>query len=133
MGGGTYTYLTLVDQVKKGLISKSYIDETVKYILRTKFSLGLFESKPCTLRFTKHHDFDRGSIDPYPYKDYKSKIRTPATLQLLKQMDEDQIILLKNEGNTLPLSKSISSVAVIGPSAGQVLVSTTAPLAIDYF
>lgn len=102
MGGGTYTYLTLVDQVKKGLISKSYIDETVKYILRTKFSLGLFEN-------------------PYPYKDYKSKIRTPATLQLLKQMDEDQIILLKNEGNTLPLSKSISSVAVIGPSAGQVL------------
>ncbi|KAG8965623.1 hypothetical protein FRC00_010176 [Tulasnella sp. 408] len=87
MGGGTYTYLTLVDQVKKGLISQSYIDETVKYILRTKFSLGLFEN-------------------PYPYKDYKSKIRTPATLQLLKQMDEDQIILLKNEGNTLPLSNS---------------------------
>ncbi|KIO21728.1 glycoside hydrolase family 3 protein [Tulasnella calospora MUT 4182] len=104
MGGGTYTYLTLVDQVKKGLISQSIIDQTVKYMLRTKFSLGLFEN-------------------PYPYKDYKSKIRTPATLQLLKQMDEDQIVLLKNEGNTLPLSKSISSVAVIGPSAGQVLCS----------
>ncbi|KAG8943685.1 hypothetical protein FRC04_002585 [Tulasnella sp. 424] len=103
MGGGTYTYLTLVDQVKQGLISQSFIDQTVKYILRTKFSLGLFEN-------------------PYPYKDYKSKIRTPATLQLLKQMDEEQIILLKNDGNTLPLSKTISSVAVIGPSAGQVLV-----------
>lgn len=46
MGGGTYTYLTLVDQVKKGLISQSFIDQTVKYMLRTKFSLGLFESKP---------------------------------------------------------------------------------------
>ncbi|KAG8985853.1 hypothetical protein FRB90_004400, partial [Tulasnella sp. 427] len=106
MGGGTYTYLTLPDQVKKGLVSESIIDQTVKYILRTKFALGLFEN-------------------PYPYKDYKSKIRTPSTLQLLKQMDEEQIILLKNDKNTLPLSKSISSVAVIGPSAGQVLLPLT--------
>ncbi|KAG8932639.1 hypothetical protein FRC03_011255 [Tulasnella sp. 419] len=102
MGGGTYTYLTLVDQVKKGLISVDYINETVKYLLRTKFTLGLFEN-------------------PYPYKDYLSKIRTPSTLALLKQMDEEQIVLLENRDNTLPLSKSIKSVALIGPSAGQVL------------
>ena len=61
MGGGTYTYLTLpgkvtfyyaqksglilkLDQVRAGNVSVSYIDDTVKTILRTKFSLGLFES-----------------------------------------------------------------------------------------
>ena len=62
MGGGTYTYLTLpgepyrdrltwvfpaersIDQVRAGNISVDYIDDTVKTMLRTKFSLGLFES-----------------------------------------------------------------------------------------
>ena len=61
MGGGTYTYLTLPgeasvalrkhcdltsspDQVKAGTVDIKYIDETVKAMLRTKFSLGLFES-----------------------------------------------------------------------------------------
>lgn len=68
MGGGTYTYLTLpgtsssdqvvtthiahciiashdVDQVKAGTVDIKYIDETTKAMLRTKFSLGLFESE----------------------------------------------------------------------------------------
>ena len=62
MGGGTYTYLTLpgmfstcfklvsraqqlLDQIQAGNISVSYIDDTVRTILRTKFSLGLFESE----------------------------------------------------------------------------------------
>ena len=44
MGGGTFTYLTLPDQVQAGTVDVSYIDETVKAMLRTKFSLGLFES-----------------------------------------------------------------------------------------
>ena len=37
------------DQVRAGNISVDYIDETVKSILRTKFSLGLFESEFCYL------------------------------------------------------------------------------------
>ena len=45
MGGGTYTYLTLPDQVRAGNISVSFIDATVKTMLRTKFALGLFESR----------------------------------------------------------------------------------------
>ena len=43
MGGGSYTYLTLPDQVKAGTVDESVIDETVKTMLRTKFALGLFE------------------------------------------------------------------------------------------
>ncbi len=66
MGGGTYTYLTLVgtfrtnpapclscpwlitdvaDQVKAGLVDESVIDQVVSTLLRVKFELGLFESK----------------------------------------------------------------------------------------
>ena len=33
-----------IDQVEAGTVDVSYIDETVKTVLRTKFSLGLFES-----------------------------------------------------------------------------------------
>ena len=36
------------DQVAAGTVNVSYIDETVKTVLRTKFALGLFESAiPC--------------------------------------------------------------------------------------
>src|ERR1700749_3225965 len=51
MGGGSYTYETLADQVKSVTVDVKYIDETVKAMLRTKFALGLFEN-------------------PYPYSDY---------------------------------------------------------------
>ncbi|KAI0751981.1 glycoside hydrolase family 3 protein [Irpex lacteus] len=101
MGGGTYTYLTLPDQVKAGNISVKYIDDTVKSILRTKFALGLFEN-------------------PYPYADYESTLRTSKTRELLHQMEQETIILLENRNNVLPLSKSIGSVAVIGPQADRV-------------
>lgn len=37
------------DQVNAGLIDVSYIDKTVEYLLRAKFSLGLFESKSYSL------------------------------------------------------------------------------------
>ncbi|KAI0092684.1 glycoside hydrolase superfamily [Irpex rosettiformis] len=101
MGGGTYTYLTLPDQVKAGNISVDYIDETVKSILRTKFALGLFEN-------------------PYPYADYESTLRTSKTRSLLHQMEQETIVLLENRNNVLPLSKTIGSVAVIGPQADRV-------------
>ena len=39
-----FAYSVSLDQVKAGNLSASYIDETVKTVLRTKFALGLFES-----------------------------------------------------------------------------------------
>ncbi|KIJ13936.1 glycoside hydrolase family 3 protein [Paxillus involutus ATCC 200175] len=48
MGGGTYTYLALPDQIAKGTVNITYVDETVKTILRTKFALGLFETPTST-------------------------------------------------------------------------------------
>ncbi|TDL14551.1 glycoside hydrolase [Rickenella mellea] len=101
MGGGTYTYLTLPDQVANGTVNEKFIDQTVAAMLRTKFALGLFEN-------------------PYPYDDYLKTLRTPATRTLLHQMEQEQIVLLENRANTLPLSKSIGSVAIIGPQAARV-------------
>ncbi|KAH9853219.1 glycoside hydrolase superfamily [Lenzites betulinus] len=101
MGGGSYTYLTIPDQVRAGTVDVKYVDETVKAILRTKFTLGLFEN-------------------PYPYDDYLSTLRTPETHQLLHDMERETIVLLENRQETLPLSKSISSVALIGPQVDRV-------------
>ncbi|RPD54124.1 glycoside hydrolase [Lentinus tigrinus ALCF2SS1-7] len=101
MGGGTYTYLTLPDQVRAGTVDIKYVDETVKAMLRTKFALGLFEN-------------------PYPYEDYLSTLRTPETRELLHSMEQETIVLLENRNNVLPLSKSISNVALIGPQVDRV-------------
>ncbi|KAG8845152.1 hypothetical protein FRB91_002028 [Serendipita sp. 411] len=102
MGGGTYTYLTLVDQVKNGKVDIKYINKTVEYILRAKFSLGLFEN-------------------PYPYADYAKTIRSASTKAKLLEMERETIVLLDNKSKTLPISKSIRSVALIGPSANKVI------------
>ncbi|KZV79558.1 family 3 glycoside hydrolase [Exidia glandulosa HHB12029] len=101
MGGGTFTYFTIPDQIKAGTIDEAALDETVAAMLRTKFALGLFEN-------------------PYPYEDYASFLRTDKTRATLKAIEEESIVLLKNTNNTLPLKKSGGSVALIGPLADYV-------------
>ncbi|KAI5892796.1 glycoside hydrolase family 3 protein [Schizophyllum commune H4-8] len=102
MGGGTYTFFTLEDQVKNGTVAESDLDEVVRTLLRTKFALGLFEN-------------------PYPYKDYTSQIRTEETLEVLHQADLESIVLLENRNDVLPLDAgSLGSIALIGPQAGRV-------------
>ncbi|KAF8972046.1 glycoside hydrolase family 3 protein [Flammula alnicola] len=101
MGGGTYTYLTLPDQIQAGTVDIKYVDTTVEAMLRTKFALGLFE-------------------DPYPYSDYLSSIRTPASRVVLNQADTESIVLLENHNNVLPLQKNIGSIALLGPQVNRV-------------
>lgn len=62
-------------------------------------------------------------VDPYPYEDYLSTLRTPATMEVLRDADRESIVLLENRHNTLPLSKTMSSVALIGPQVDRVSVS----------
>ncbi|KAL1738321.1 glycoside hydrolase superfamily, partial [Schizophyllum fasciatum] len=102
MGGGTYTFLTLEDQVKNGTVAENDVDEVVRTLLRTKFALGLFEN-------------------PYPYEDYTSQIRTKETLDMLHQAELESIVLLENRNDVLPLdADSLSSIALIGPQVGRV-------------
>ena len=66
-------------------------------------------------------------LDPYPYDDYLSTLRTPETRELLHTMERETIVLLENKQNTLPLSKSINSVALIGPQVDRVSVRLPQP------
>ncbi|KAF8148855.1 glycoside hydrolase superfamily [Crassisporium funariophilum] len=101
MGGGTYTYLTLPDQIKAGTVDVKFLDATVRGMLTAKFAMGLFEN-------------------PYPYEDYMSLIRTPASRDVLHSADTESIVLLENRQNILPLKKNIASIALIGPQANRV-------------
>jgi beta-glucosidase len=93
-------YHTLIAQVKAGKVPESEVDTAAGRILAAKFRLGLFE---------------------HPYVDpaYAAKITDgPAHKKLAVKAAQESIVLLKNQGNLLPLDvKKLKTVAVIGPNA----------------
>jgi beta-glucosidase len=85
--------------LKAGKLSMPVIDEAVRRILRIKFRLGLFE---------------------HPYADEareRSEILSPAHRAAAREVAARSLVLLKNERETLPLSASARSIAIIGPLA----------------
>jgi beta-glucosidase len=85
--------------VKEGKLSVATIDEAVRRILRIKFRLGLFEK---------------------PYADEareRAAILSGENVTAAREVAARSMVLLKNRGGVLPLSKSVGSVAVIGPLA----------------
>jgi beta-glucosidase len=98
MQGNVYQK-NLVQLVKEGKVSEKVIDESVKRILRIKFKLSLFE-----------HPY----IDP---ERAGSIILSKKNVQTARELARESIVLLKNKDNLLPLTKDISSIAVIGPLA----------------
>jgi len=91
----------LAGLVKSGKVDVKVVDDAVRRVLRVKFALGLFD-------------------DPYRYSDAareKAATLTPANLAAARDVARRSIVLLKNDG-ILPLDKSVRSIAVIGPLAG---------------
>ena len=89
----------LIDCVHEGSMAQADLDRAVRSVLRVKFALGLFD-----------HPF----VDPA----LNAKVhRSPAHLAVSLESARESMTLLKNEGNLLPLSKSIQRIAVIGPNA----------------
>ena len=89
----------LAAAVKDGLVKESTIDESVRRILTAKYRLGLFS-----------HPF----VDP---SKSAAQLVTPEQRYAARVAAERTAVLLRNEGNLLPLSKSLKSIAVIGPLA----------------
>ncbi len=96
-------YGTLIDQVRKGKIPQSEVDQAVARVLTAKFRLGLFEN-------------------PYVDPDYAQHItNSPEHRQLALKAAQEAIVLLKNQGNLLPLNLAkLKTIAVIGPNAADV-------------
>ncbi len=94
------SYLTLANAVKEGRLSESVIDSSVRRILRAKFALGLF---------------DRPHVDEQREAAILLATEHRGTA---RRIAHESIVLLKNDGALLPLSKSGETIAVIGPLAG---------------
>ncbi|KQC31814.1 hypothetical protein AAY42_16585 [Flagellimonas eckloniae] len=91
------SYAYLPEMVKKDPSIEKMIDRSVKRVLRTKMILGLFDN---------------------PYVDIKKvekEVRSEASLALAQEADLESIILLKNEGDILPLKKEKQKIALLGP------------------
>lgn len=83
-------------------LSESVLDSAVYRVLLAKFRMGLFE-------------------DPYGTKFRISKMHSDESVALAREIADESTVLLKNEGNLLPLDVTkIRSIAVIGPNADQV-------------
>lgn len=92
----------LLEAIKKGLVSEEILNEAVRRVLRVKFQLGLFEN-------------------PFADPEEADRVNDCAEHRALaRKAGQKAIVLLKNENNLLPLSKSIKSIAVIGPLANTV-------------
>ncbi len=90
----------LREAIAQGEIPEILVDVSVRRVLNQKFALGLFEN---------------------PYVDAgKVAFDTAEQRQLARLIAQKSIVLLKNEGNLLPLSKQIGSIAVIGPNADSI-------------
>lgn len=101
--------LPLRELVTEGTLPMSVIDERVRDILRVKFLVGLFD---------------------HPYQnDYEAADREvdgPANNEVALRASRESIVLLKNEGNLLPLDKDkIRTLAVVGPNADEVSFAQT--------
>jgi len=85
--------------LRTGQLSQGTIDEAVRRVLRIKFRLGLFD---------------------HPYTDEsreRSAIFSQSNLAAEREVAARSMVLLKNERETLPLAKTVKSIAVVGPLA----------------
>jgi beta-glucosidase len=91
----------LAQSVIEGKVKVSDIDDAVRRILRIKMLLGLFD-------------------DPYKYCNKQRQdtlIYHPEHLAFARAFAAESMVLLKNQNQTLPLSKQTGTIAVIGPLA----------------
>lgn len=95
-------YVTeLAGLVRSGKVEEAMIDDAARRILTVKYELGLFD-------------------DPYRYCDEtreKEVIYNKEYQDVVLDMALKSIVLLKNEGNLLPLKKSGQKIALIGALA----------------
>ncbi|HEY3026592.1 MAG TPA: glycoside hydrolase family 3 N-terminal domain-containing protein, partial [Pyrinomonadaceae bacterium] len=85
--------------LKEGQVSQATIDQAVRRILRIKFRLGLFD-----------HPYTDEAGEP-------NSLLKPESISAAREIAGRSMVLLKNEGQPLPLNKNIGSMAVIGPLA----------------
>ena len=97
-------YPSLVKAVEQGLILESEIDVVVERLMLARMKLGMF---------------DPDEMVPWsalPLDEVAGEAHRKVALEMARK----SMVLLKNDHRTLPLSKNLTKVAVIGPNADNV-------------
>jgi beta-glucosidase len=96
-------YPNLVEAVNRGLITEAQIDTSLKRLFLGRFRLGMFD--------------DSAHV---PWAGTKlTVLDSPEHRALARRAARESIVLLRNAGGTLPLSKTLGTIAVIGPNADE--------------
>jgi beta-glucosidase len=91
----------LLDAVKQNLITEADLDRAVKRLFTARFRLGMFDPP-----------------DSYAYgRITTSEVNSTEHRKLSLQAAREAIVLLKNDRGFLPLSSTVKSIAVVGPTA----------------
>ena len=115
----------LAKALKDGLLTEADMDASLHNELRVFLRLG---------------EFDAPGVDPYGEIGRKTEGALPpweldSSKALARLATDESVVLLKNEGNTLPLDRTkLKTIAVIGPWIDQVLLdwySGTPPYAVS--
>lgn len=97
--GGSYRALNKA--LKDGKISEEALNVSLRRLLKGRFELGMFDPD------------DRVPYSKIPY----SVVESPKHIAQAQDMARKSMVLLKNKNNTLPLSKNLKKIAVVGPNA----------------
>ncbi len=95
MTGSSYLGKPVIDSINTGALTEDLVDEKVRQILRVRFA-----------------------IEPVPADVANTEMTSkPEQQQIAYKVAQRSIVLLKNQGNVLPLSKNVKKIAVIGQNA----------------
>ena len=97
-------FMVLTEALQKGLIKEELLDEHLRKTLTGRFELGMFDP-----------------ADMLPWAKLGPEvISSEAFNDLATQAARESMVLLENKGGVLPLSKTIKTLAVVGPNADDV-------------
>jgi beta-glucosidase len=96
-----YFLILLRTEVEAGRIAMERIDDANRRILRRKFELGLFEA-------------------PYADRTRIGEIGSPAHRAVAREAVQKSMVVLKNEGNLLPLPRDAGRIFVAGKTADNI-------------
>ena len=100
------SYRSMIEGIQKGVITDADLDPHVGRLIADRIELGMLDPE-----------------DRTPWKNYNlDMVCTPEHIAHSLKVSRESMVLLKNEGNVLPLSKDIKKIAVVGVNADDSLM-----------
>ncbi len=100
------TYRNLKEAVERGLLTEDDIDIALKRLFTARMKLGMFDPQ------------GKNPYDNIPFSVNDSEKHRELSIKVARET----MTLLKNKDNSLPLSKKIKSLAVLGPNSNDPVV-----------